>query len=447
MKAIKAFWGVVACMAALASCNKVNPDKVIGTNDDESKLKDTKFQYANADFYGEYVEGLSNYYIVLYNGEVDTDGNLAGDGEVLVLDIYSDKSNTAAAIPTGTYTVAEEKSLAAGTFCAGRELSILELYQPYIDGGMISLSDVIDEYGSAHLNDPSGEITGSEFYIQTYIGKDEDGDDTFEYTDFPLTADSESTVTIAKNGSNYSITVAANFTNKKVTYTYTGPIDIFDETESGEGGEGGEGGDVDPSDRANYQMYTANFTKAELDYWYDDEDYHAWTLYLGDNNIDLATLEGNGKFVGLDLYSNHGSKNQLPSGTYTIDDYSSDYIADSFYTDEDNFPWGVYYVENQSLYVGATFGSITVGGSGNNYNITATFYDDDYETACSCSYTGAITFVDYSSSTSSVATKALTKYAPRSKVFTPRARKEAPAVAKPAAKKSFKAASKKALLK
>lgn len=403
---MKKYFALIAGIAAIAvSCGN---EKIVW---EKTTLKDLDFENGQAAYYGEYISGLHNYTICLTDGEFDEEGYINGDANVLYLDLYASTDSDASNLPEGTYKVVDEDDIAAGTVCAGREQTLREYLQSWIDAGFeIDLS----EYTDAELNEGSGNIVGSEYYVQHYVGKDEDGEDSYEYEDFLFTAESGTTVQITKNGVGYKINVDAYIDGKNVTYSFNGKIEIADESE-----DGGDSGDVD---RSSYEVKTVNsFTQAEADYDGLSQGYYWWYLYIADNNINLTDLSGTGKLLCIELATTVSGKTAVPANEYLINADSGDYIAIGYYTyeqDGSTYAGGTNYYEGDDLIVGADDGFVRISKSGSNYTIEAYLYDDYSELNLQASYTGSMSVVDYS--TSSLSTKALNHFVPKARVFEPR---------------------------
>jgi|GEM_PF-3725634 len=409
MKIIRRLAGIAAIAASLAACNKDGGETIIGSKDDEVKLEDIDFTNAEVVYYGEYVEGLSNYTITLYNGEVDEDGYITGDAEVLYIDLYANKKYTASELPAGTYKCVSEDKLAEGTFCEGVEQTVLEFYQPYIDAGLITLKELMEEYTAAELNEPSGSIAGSEFYVQKLDGVDEDGDDNYIYTDFLFKAGTGSSVKISKNSDGkYSITVLASFETTDVVYTYSGAIEVVDGSDADDSGDDDDdNGDVD---RSQFEVVSFNsFTQGELDYNGVSDGTYYWTIYLGDSNVNLESLEGKGKLLCLDLATTNTSKTELKAGEYKATGYTD--CALIGYYESNGYAYGTMYVDNEEIVMGATDGSVNISKDGDTYTMDVELFDDDYKITYKAKITQKLTYADYSQSTS--ASPRLSNKAPR----------------------------------
>lgn len=381
---------IAMAAASLLACKKQGGEEIVG---DITKLTDLEFANCDAIYYED--EDFGNYYLTCYNGTTDEEGYFQGDAEVLVLDIYASKSTGALFLPVGTYKVVSESRIAKGTCLEGSELTMEEYLKMYEDMGFeIDYS----EFTKEELAGGSGQIVGSEVYFQTYAGKDDSGEDDYEYDDFLFTEESGTSVRISKSGTTYTITVNAVVAGKDFIFTYKGAIDVQDGREE-EGGEGGEGGGDVPSDRSQYQVYDfAGYTQGELDYNGVYDGVTSWTIYLGDNNINLETLEGNGKLLILDFETTKTGKTDIPAGKYLYE--TGDYALVGYYEYND-YAFGTMFYDGDDLLLGATDGNVSVSKSGSNYSFGVELYDDDYGTAYKANISLPLKYVDYS--TSSVA--------------------------------------------
>lgn len=144
-----------------------------------------------------------------------------------------------------------------------------------------------------------------------------------------------------------------------------------------------------------HTVYDFNaYTQGELDYFGAESGYSYWSIFLGDANVDLSALDGDGNLLWLYLVNTDASTTELKTGTYTLD-YSADQILVGAQGDSTGWS-GTMFLSGGYIIVAATGGSATVSKSGDKYTISADFWDDDYNVRYTASYTGPLTYVNYS---------------------------------------------------
>jgi len=185
-------------------------------------------------------------------------------------------------------------------------------------------------------------------------------------------------VEISKSGSNYTIKI------KYIDETYNG---VF---------EGSFTGTLIEYEDSGSEEETAEFTQCEAEFYGEYNGAGDWGIYLGDDETDMSDLSG-GAWAMIELFSSSTSySSTLPEGTFTIDDSEKAGTVASIY-EYDEYYYGTMYGIDDSIYVGATSGTIKISKDGTSYTIEMNFIDDDYDTSFKSTYTGKVTVSDCSS--------------------------------------------------
>lgn len=393
MKTNLRFAALIAASAMLFACDKTNDDSGKDATKPEPDVPDvtgTELKFDNLDvtYYAqEYSDGLDNFYLAFYNGTLNDDGDFTSDHEVLILDAYAPVGSLDAGLPAGTYDFADSTSLAQYKLLSGytEEYTLreeLEIYEAL--GFEIDWSDFTDE----ELAEVETYYYGSYHYTGKLLS---DGD--FDY-DFNILSNGE--LTVARNGSEYTLTYTFKDADGNDYYvSYTGGLDIYDDTQDDSDDPGDDSGDDSGYDPSTYTVYDFNaYTQGELDYFGAESGYSYWSIFLGDANVDLSTLDGDGNLLWLYLVNTDASTTELKTGTYTLD-YSVDQILVGAQGDSTGWS-GTMFISGGDIIVAATGGSATVSKNGGNYTISADFWDDDYNVRYTASYTGPLTYANYS---------------------------------------------------
>ena len=145
-------------------------------------------EHATAYYYGDFYEvGADDYWLDLYTGTYDSDGiNFTTPGVEVYLDILT-TAGSGTSIPAGTYNISDTEEDGAWHILTGFE-----------DSGSIYPSYLYIQYDSA----------ADDCYLDVITG---------------------GTLTVAKNGGNYSIKATIVSGGDTYEYTYDGPVSFKDE--------------------------------------------------------------------------------------------------------------------------------------------------------------------------------------------------------------------------
>ncbi len=100
----------------------------------------------------------------------------------------------------------------------------------------------------------------------------------------------------------------------------------------------------------------------------------------------------------LSFANSNSSTTELMSGTYSLD--GADGYLFACESDSDG-SYGTMFAQGDGIIVGATDGSVVVSKNGDKYTFNCDFWDSESETRYTATYTGALTYVDYSTATAS----------------------------------------------
>lgn len=288
------------------------------------------------------VKGADLYGLSLFRGNIDENYYLDGKGMELYLELLCPESESLT-LKTGTYKAFLKSS---------------GLVPPFsIATGSISNGSVLGSY----VEFVPSEVANPEYYVLT-----------------------DATVTVGKRGNNYVIDAKVLAGGESFVFTYSGTMDVLDCS------AGGGEGDYDTG-----MDYTfSEFTKGEIDWFGGEKGLYYWGIYLGDAQANLEDLSSPGSMLQIELCTKSSSPTEIPAGTYTVSDTDADMTASAIYEVEEGYA-GTMYCLNDFIVVGATSGTVKVSRSGSNYTVEADLYDSEYDNTFKGSYTGPLTYVDY----------------------------------------------------
>lgn len=347
---------LIALAAIVAACN---PSKDNSFEDGvlaRGERYEANCAYAYK-YSGPTVNGCDSYGLSLFRGNVGEDLYLEGKGMELYLDVLCPQSS-ALDFPAGTYK------------------AVLK-YDGSNPAFMLSTGCVSDGivYGSYMEFVPS-EVADPEYFVLT-----------------------DGTVTVGKRGGTYVIEASVIVGGVSMVFSYSGPVETLEITGDGDGDEAETGMD-----------YTfSNFTQGELDYFGPDGGLYYWGIYLGDAQADLGQLSSDGSVLCLELSTKNASSTDIQPGTYTVSSKDGDMVAAAIYENEDGGYAGTMYCLEDFIVVGATSGTVKVSKSGSNYTVEVDLYDADFDNTFRGSYTGPLTYVDYTKENRAVKVRGTSK--------------------------------------
>jgi len=292
------------------------------------------------------VDGFDSYGLSIFRGNVGEDYCLDGKGLELYLEFMCPQSS-AVELQAGTYK------------------TVLK-YDGSNPAYMLSTGCVTDGYiYGSYMEFVPSEIADPEYYVLT-----------------------EGTVTVAKRGSTYVIEARVIAGGEPFIFNYTGSVETIEVT----GGIDIDDDDDDVDTGVTYNF--SSFTQGELDYFGSDSGLYYWGIYLGDSTADLEDLSADGSLLCIELATKNSSSTELKTGTYTVSSTDADMTAAALYEVENGYAGTMYCLEDY-IVVGASSGTVKVSKSGSNYTIEADLYDAEYDNTFKGSYTGPLTYVDY----------------------------------------------------
>ena len=304
---------------------------------------DFVFTKISASFWGDYFKVGSNnltMYFLENTLSIDPSGNLKGNGSYLYIDFNIAASDTT--LSEGTYSIANTR--APKTFIPGDTVR----YQ----GNTFAIGTNILTIGS-----------NAKFYII------KDG-----------------YYKISKNGSGFKIEGQLISTKEEIIqFAYNGSIDLINQ--------------IKP-------IYPA-LTQADLYYWgdiYKSKTANNFTVFLGDKNINMDSLSGNGDVLMLELNAPLSVTNSIPDGTYEMMtglqiQYLLPYTMVPGYSSSSGNKWGTWYLGKSSEAL--LSGNAIFTRTGDTYNINYQLFND-IKTKVSGTFSGKMRYFDYSSSSSGV---------------------------------------------
>lgn len=342
----------------LTSCHeRLRPD---GDGDQDETIITPKDEYialpaAQACYYGDYAgNGTANYYVALYEGNLDKNGYFVGESTCLFLDLYALGSSPQDAIPAGTYLASREA--ADGVFVIGGE-------------------------------------DNSRLFIQN---KNNDSD-TMVLTD--------GTVEISRQGNKYSIVVDAKTASREVKYSYVGAIEVVSGVKDWDA--------VLVDDIAQGEMdYCGNVYEDQA------EGTAVWCIYLANSKFDMENFSGEGLEVCIEVIAEDAAGlKAVPAGHYDLETlYSDGAVAGSVIpgqTDDEGY-YGTWYFEwnpinlNNDLIYAATDGYVDIERlEGDKYKIGFEFFDDEYYGSFSGTYEGKFGYYDATAASEEASAKSL----------------------------------------
>ena len=195
---------------------------------------------------------------------------------------------------------------------------------------------------------------------------------------------SDGSVTVGKRGGTYVLEARVTAGGIPFSFTYSGGVDLIDMSRTGD--------EVETGQDINFSA----FTKGELDYYGPADGITVWGIYLADDNIDMATLGGEGNLLCLELCTTSTSTEDIPAGTYTVGDTPGNFVANAIYENSDGYV-GSMFCNGGLIQVGATSGSVKVSKEGDNYSIVVFLYDKEYDNKYNGTYNGPLEYVEYTS--------------------------------------------------
>lgn len=313
----------------------------------------------------QWFTGSDNIILYLTTGSVTSSGlSLEGEGTALWLDTNAPKTGNMA-IPAGTYTALLEEPGAGES----QDFTFL----PGVDMG-------------------AWGVVGA-FIYQRKAGA----------SDAELIMVEDGTVLVTVSGSTYTVNATVVAGGKNYEFSYSGAITVTD-------GTGGGGGDDDKYEIVEMK----NLAKGEMGFYGQaygtgmGSNYNNWMIYLADATFDLDQFTGTGELLQLEINTAGSVTREITPGTYEVftefgpNSFSAFSAVPGFV--QDGAPYGTWYIKDKTALYGATSGTAKVSKSGSNYTIEFEFKDDEATkpTIFKGSYTGPLSFYDYTKSSASV---------------------------------------------
>ncbi|ADQ78543.1 Ig domain protein group 2 domain protein [Paludibacter propionicigenes WB4] len=307
------------------------------------KNTDFVFTKTSASFWGDYFKVGSNnltMYLLENTLSIDPSGNLQGTGSYLYIDFNIAASDST--LSEGTYSIANTR--APKTFIPGDTVSY--------EGDTFVIGTNINTIGSN---------------AKSYIIKD-------------------GYYKISKDGSGFKIEGQLISTKEEIIqFTYNGSVDLINK--------------IKP-------VYPA-LTQADLYYWgdiYTSKTANNFTVLMGDKNINMDNMSGNGDMLMLELNTALSVTNTIPDGTYEMmAGLQIQYLLPNTlvpgYSSSTGNKWGSWYIGKSTEAL--LTGNATFTKTGDIYNINYQLFND-IKTKVSGTFSGKMRYFNYSSSSSSV---------------------------------------------
>lgn len=342
---MKKFWKYLAPVLALCSFTAVScDDKNLDFDADEYEATSAYAYYFGKDENS----GCDIYGLSLFIGDVDEEYRLSSRGIELFVELNAPSGDVIGLIP-GEYR-ALRSTTAEPSFT--------------FNTGSISAGAV---YGS-YVGMKKSDLEEMEYYLVM-----------------------DGTVEIRTRNGKFYITADVRADGDDIEFSYSGGVAVIDASSSGDG----EGGDSDGDIPSNTDYTFNDFTQGELDYNGAEDGFSYWSIYLGDDAVDLADLSGTGRIACIDLCTTNSSSTDIPVGTYTVSETDGNFVAIPIY-EYDGYYYGTMFCEGDNILVGATSGTVKVLKSGSTYTVSMDLVDSDYNNTFKGSYTGTLTYMDYS---------------------------------------------------
>lgn len=343
---MKKFWKYLFPVLALCSLTVVScDDKNVDFDSDEYEATSAYAYYFGRDENS----GCDVYGLSLFIGDVNEEYRLSSRGIELFVELNA---------PAG-----DEMDLTMGTYRALRSTT-----------------------GDAAFTFNTGSISAGSVY-GSYVGMKKSDVDLMEYD---LVLDGK--VEIKSVYGKFYITADVRADGDDIEFEYVGNIEVLDASSSG-GDDGGDGGDGEIPSDADFTFN--DFTKGELDYNGSEDGFTYWSIYLGDDNVDLTDLSGSGHLACIDLCTTNSSSTDIPVGTYTVSETDGNFVAIPIY-EYDGYYYGTMFCEGDNILVGATSGTVKIMKSGSTYTVSMDLVDSEFNNTFKGSYTGTLTYMDYS---------------------------------------------------
>ena len=146
-------------------------------------------------------------------------------------------------------------------------------------------------------------------------------------------------------------------------------------------------------------------TQGEMDYLGDaydlpDNDYANWTIYLAASTVDLGDLSGTGDLLMLELNTAKSVTTEITPGTYEIvgrakADFRAFTCVPGYVSGQ--YAYGTWFgTADKGFSNSMSSGSVTVAKNGDTYTFTFELVDGSSNTTFKGTYTGELSYVDYS---------------------------------------------------
>lgn len=335
----KAAAAVALAVIAFASCNKNHRHEPDRTPEEQV----TAGLSVAATYFGDYYgKGFQDYILLFQIGEKDEEGYFKKSGVELSLDVLT-ATGGPTLFPEGIYEITDDK---------------------YNSAGIIPSIEQEDDEGNT-------------VYGDTYLYTQQDADN---YWLEPLKS---AHLEVSVDGAQYTIKIKVEVGREEYTYLYKGALAIEDKSSEIDPGEDGPEGD--------YDFKADSATAFNLGHeWGDDTD--DWMIYLEKANTES-------EWVCIEVVAETGSNPEvLPTGNFVVpadflevDDYvvPAGTLCPLYQFGEDYY--GTFYVFDDTIWYSATSGSAKISKSGNNYTISLSFRDEEYDGAkLTSTYTGTV---------------------------------------------------------